>query len=90
MPLIQFENLSHKVDEKIIFNKLSSTLDINEIVKLGVQTDQANLPSKIYCGLHTSKNIILSESSENNIAYLTKKCICRRNKLETKLQIKWH
>ncbi len=33
MPLIQFENLSHKVDEKIIFNKLSSTLDINEIVE---------------------------------------------------------
>ena len=34
MPLIQFENLSHKVDEKIIFNKLSSTLDINEIVEI--------------------------------------------------------
>ena len=71
MPLIQFENLSHKVDEKIIFNKLSSTLDINEIVEIrGPNGSGKSTLLKYICGLHTSKNIILSESSENNIAYL--------------------
>ena len=71
MSLIQFENLTHKVDEKIIFNKLNSTLDINEIIEIrGPNGSGKSTLLKYICGLHTSKNIILSEDSENNIAYL--------------------
>ena len=58
MPLIKFENLSHKVDEKIIFNKLSSTLDINEIVEIrGPNGSGKSTLLKYICGLHTSKKL---------------------------------
>ena len=55
--------------------KALNTIDLNikhgeKVVICGPSGSGKSTLLKYICGLHTSKNIILSESSENNIAYL--------------------
>ena len=71
MPAIQSRNLSHKIDEKVIFQDLSFSLDFNEIIEIrGPNGSGKSTVLKYISGLYLSKNITFDARAENNVAYL--------------------